>query len=411
MPSRLRTLGAIGMNSAPPAGHTGDMDDTELRRARAATFTVFFLTGMVITAWATRIPAIQDRLDLSPAGLSLAVLGMEGGAIAGLPLGAWLVARRGSRVSLRLGFVAYPAGLIAVAAAPGLGTLTLALIAMAAANSVVDVAMNAQGAHLEHRTGRPELSRLHAGHPIGLVAGGLAGTAAASAHAPVGPHFAVVAAVGGLLGLLATRWVLHEPLRPRQPTFTRPHRRLLQLGIVAFFASLATGAAENWSAVHMTGERGASPGLAAAAVTAYAVALAAGRLAGDRVIAAHGRRTVVQHGALLAAGGATVALTAPTIPLAIMGWALLGLGLAAVTPAVIGAAPQLVDAPPATAIAAVTTISYLGSFTGPPLIGLLTEYSTLTLALGTMVAASLLTAALARLGLRPRSGTDSSTTS
>jgi MFS family permease len=387
MPSRLTTLGAIGMNSAPPAGHTGDMDDTELRRARAATFTVFFLTGMVITAWATRIPAIQDRLDLSPAGLSLAVLGMEGGAIAGLPLGAWLVARWGSRMSLRLGFVAYPAGLIAVAPAPGLGTLTLALIAMAAANSVVDVAMNAQGAHLEHRTGRPELSRLHAGHPIGLVAGGLAGTAAASAHAPVGPHFAVVAAVGALLGLLATRWVLHEPLRPRQPTFTRPHRRLLQLGIVAFFASLATGAAENWSAVHMTGERGASPGLAAAAVTAYAVALAAGRLAGDRVIAA------------------------PTIPLAIMGWALLGLGLAAVTPAVIGAAPQLVDAPPATAIAAVTTISYLGSFTGPPLIGLLTEYSTLTLALGTMVAASLLTAALARLGLRPRSGTDSSTTS
>jgi hypothetical protein len=154
-------------------------------------------------------------------------------------------------VSLRFGFVAYPAGLIAVAAASGLGTLTPALMAMAAANSVVDVAMNAQGAHLEHRTGRPVLSRLHAGHPLGLVAGGLVGTAAAAAQVPVSLHFAVVAAVGTLLGLLATRWGLDEPRRPRQPTFTRPHRRLLLLGGVAFFASWSpvrprTGARCTW---------------------------------------------------------------------------------------------------------------------------------------------------------------------
>jgi hypothetical protein len=97
--------------------------------------------------------------------------------------------------------------------------------------------------------------------------------------------------------------------------------------------------------------------------------------------------------------GAQPSFTGPTVPLAIVGWALVGLGLAAVIPAVIGAAPQLVDAPPATAIAAVTTIGYLGSFTGPPLIGLLAEFSGLTLALSTIVVASLLTAALARLGL------------
>jgi hypothetical protein len=388
------------MDPAQLVGHTFGMDDTQLQRARAATFAAFFLTGFVTAAWATRIPAIQDRLDLSPAGLGLAVLGLEGGAIAGLPLGAWSVARRGSRVSLRFGFVAYPAGLIAVAAAPGLGALTPALMTMAAANSVIDVAMNAQGAHLEHRTGRPVLSRLHAGHPLGLVAGGLVGTAAATAQVPVSLHFVAVAAVGALLGLLATRWGADEPRGPRQPAFTRPQRRLLLLGAVAFFASVVTGAAENWSAVHLAGERGAGPGLAAAAVTAYAVALAAGRLAGDRMIAAHGRRRVVHRGALLAAGGATLALTGPTVPLAIVGWALVGLGLAAVIPAVIGAAPPLVDAPPATAIAAVTTIGYLGSFTGPPLIGLLAEYSGLTLALSTIVVAGLLTAALARLGLR-----------
>src|SRR5688572_3618074 len=119
------------------------------RRARAATAVVFFVTGFVVAAWATRIPAVRERLALSPGTLALAVLGLEGGALAGLPAGGALVARLGSRPSLRLGFAVYPAALLGVALAPGLGWLVAALAVLAAANSVVDVAMNAQGVELE----------------------------------------------------------------------------------------------------------------------------------------------------------------------------------------------------------------------------------------------------------------------
>ena len=63
--------------------------------------------------------------------------------------------------------------------------------------------------------------------------------------------------------------------------------------------------------------------------------------------------------------------TAPAVLPAFAGWVLLGLGLAATTPAIIGAAPGVADVPVPAAIAAVTTVSYLGSFTGPPLIGAL----------------------------------------
>ena len=124
----------------------------------------------------------------------MAVLGLEGGALAGLPAGAALVARLGSRPSLRLGFAVYPTALLAVALAPGLAWLAAALAAMAAANSVVDVAMNAQGIELERRYRRPILSGLHAAHPFGMLAGGLGGTTAAAAGLAVLPHFAMAAA-------------------------------------------------------------------------------------------------------------------------------------------------------------------------------------------------------------------------
>jgi hypothetical protein len=294
----------------------------------------------------------------------------------------------------------FPPALILVATAPGLAAVAAALALFAAANSVVDVAMNAQGVELERRLDRPVLSSLHAGHPLGLVAGGLAGTAAAAAGIGVAGHFTAAAVAGTALGLLATVPLVREPAAPAHRVLTRPSRRLLALGAVAFCATLVTSSAENWSAVAVRSAHGASEALAAATFTAYALALAAGRAAGDRLVTRHGRLRVVRRGALLGGVGAAAAVLAPGVGGAMAGWALVGLGLAAATPAIIGAAPGLAAMPVPAAIAAITSISYLGSFSGPPLVGGLGELVGLPAALGLMAVVCAAMAALAGAGLR-----------
>jgi MFS family permease len=372
------------------------------RHARTANTAIFFMTGAVYAAWATRIPAIKERLGLSASELGLAILGLEGGAVLGLSAGALLVARAGSPASLRLGFILYPTALVGVALAPGLTALAAALGAMAAASSVVDVAMNAQGVELERRHGRPLLSSMHAGHPFGLVAGGVAGAAAATAGVSVLAHFGVAAALGVAVGVGATRWLVREQPQPRGRAFASRPRPLMLLGLVAFCAFLLDGAATNWSAVHLRDERGAGPGLAAAAFTAFALALALGRLAGDRMVARLGRARVVQAGGAVAALGSALAISAPANGLALAGWALFGLGLAPIAPTVLGAAPAAGDAPAAVAIATVSTIGYLGSFTGPALIGGLAELGGLSAALCLLVAVS---AGMVGLGRKTREPT------
>jgi MFS family permease len=367
----------------------------EDRRARAATALIFFLTGAVFAAWSTRLPAIKERLGLTDAALAVAILGLEAGAIAGLPLGGALVARAGSRAALRLGFAAYPLGLVAVGLAPGVETLAAALAAMAFANSVVDVAMNAQGVELERRTDRPLLSGLHAGHSFGLAAGGLAGTFAAATGVPVRTHFALTAAAGLMAAMLAARRLVPERRTAGERRFAWPRGRLAVLGLVAFCAFLLDGAAYNWIAVQVRAERGAAPGVAAAAFMLYAVTLAAARLAGDRLVARFGRLAVVRGSALVAAAGSTLAVAGPGVPAALGGWALFGLGIAAVAPAVLGAAPAAGDAPPAVSIAAVTTVGYLGSFTGPPAIGAIAGPVGLSAALGVLPVVALVAALLA----------------
>jgi MFS family permease len=387
---------------ADATNEIGEIASSRERRARAATTLIVLMAGWVYAAWATRIPAIKDELGLSEGELGLAILGLEAGAIVGLPTGGAFVARAGSRHALRIGFVIYPAALVAVALAPGLATLAASLAVLAAANSVVDVAMNAQGVELERRYERPILSGLHAGHPLGLVAGGLAGSAAAAAESSVRAHFAAAAAVGLVTALAATTVLVREPARDGQSAFLRPSGRLLFLGLIAFCAFLLDGAACNWSAVHVRSEYAASAGLAAIAFTLFSLTLAVGRLFGDRLVARFGRIRVVQGCGVVAAAGSLSAIAASTAPMSLAGWALFGLGLAALAPTVLGAAPGVPGASPAVAIAAVTTIGYLGSFTGPPAIGAIAEISSLPTALGQLVAVSALMLLLARPGLRER---------
>lgn len=370
------------------------------RRARLAATLVFFVTGWLSAAWATRIPAVRAELDLSTGELAVAVLGLEAGAIAGLPAGGAVTARLGSPRALRIGFGVLATSLFGVALAPGLGALVAALAVTAAGTSVVDVAMNAQGVELDRRYRRPVLSSLHAAHPLGLAVGGLAGMAAAGSGLSLAAHFAAVASLGLVAAMTATVFLVREPAGDTRGAIERPSGRVMLLGLIAFCAFLLDGAASNWSAVHLESDHGAGAVVAAAAFTLFSLTLAAGRLAGDRLVARVGRARVVQASGAIAAAGSALAVAAPSVEAALAGWAVFGLGLATLAPTVLGAAPGAGRASPAAAIAAVTTVGYLGSFSGPPAIGALAELTGLSAALGMLVAMSLLTAVLANPALR-----------
>jgi MFS family permease len=384
----------------------GDMPSIEVRRARAAATAVFLLTGVVTASWSARIPAIQQRLGLSSAALGMVFASLEGGAVLGLPAAGALVARLGSGAGLRLGLLLYPPGLVAVAAAPGLGWLCAAVATMAAGNSLMDVAMNAQGVEVQRRYRRPVLSSMHAGHSFGVLAGAAGGTAAAAAGIRPLAHFSLVCVLALVTGATMVSRLLGEDRSEGAPLLLRPRGRLLVLGAAAFLVFLVDGAAENWSAVHLRGERGASAAGAAMGFTAFALGVAVARLVSDRLLARLGRVRFVRAAGVVTAAGAALAITAPTPVPAIAGWAVLGGGLGGIAPALLGAAPAVAGTSPPVAIAAVTTLGYLGAFTGPPLIGALAGVAGLSAALGALVAAPVLTTLLARGALgAARAGT------
>jgi len=213
---------------------------------------------------------------------------------------------------------------------------------------------------------------------LGVLGGGLTGTAAAGLGVPVDAHLALVAAIGLVGGQAATLALVDTP-RAAGPSLALPRGPLLGVGAIAFCAFLVDGAANNWSAVHVA-DTGAGEGVAAAAFAAFASGLVTGRLTGDRGDAPR----VFRRSGLVTTVGMALVLLAPVPPLALAGWFVVGLGVAPVAPTVMRAA-----GPAPASIAAVTTIGYLGSFTGPPLIGGLATLTTLSAALTIVLAASL----------------------
>lgn len=367
------------------------------RAARLAVSGNFLLNGIGLASWAPRIPEVKNAVDLSTGTLGLALLSISVGAFAGTFLAGALVSRWGSRrVTVASGLL-----LGATLGLPGLaptGLLLAGALACAGfADGAHDVAMNAHGVVVERRYERSILSGLHAVWSVGAGVGGLIGALAAAAGVPVAVHLAAAGVVVMIGAASSAPWLLpagadRSPMK--RPTLTMPNRTVLLLALVALAVALIEGAPADWSAVYLSETLSASPGVAGAGYAAFAFAMVAGRLGGDRFLLRYGPSTAVRWGGWVSAAGMSAGLLVAHPAATIAGLALVGVGVAVVFPAIFSAAGNLPDVPAGSAISTVAMVSRGGFLLGPPLIGFTAEATSLRLGLGIVVVAALAMAGL-----------------
>ncbi|MET7932925.1 MFS transporter [Streptomyces sp. NPDC005322] len=352
----------------------------QVRRARVAVATVFAVHGAVTGNFATRIPWIQERLDISAGQLGLALAFPAIGASVAMPLAGRISHLFGARAALRGLLALWCAGLVMPPLAPGPIWLCGVLFLFGASAGMSDVAMNALGVEIENRLGRPIMSGLHGMWSVGALTGSAAGTVAAHADADARLHLGIAAAVLAVLGAVACHWVLDLRGAPEErppPRFTLPPRSALIIGAVGFCAVFAEGASLDWSAVYLRDVMGSSPGVAAACTTAFSCTMAGARLIGDAVVARFGAVRTVRTGGVLATLGGLLLVTASGPALAIAGFGLIGLGIAVVVPLAFAAAGRSGPAP-SQAIAGVATITYTSGLIAPAAMGSIADLTSLT---------------------------------
>ncbi|MGE7384767.1 MFS transporter [Streptomyces sp. NPDC004126] len=372
-------------------------------RGAAALYAVFFLNGIVLASWAPRIPQVKEQLGLSDGRLGTALLGVALGSVPAMPAAGLLVDRFGSRPVARCAALVYAPAIALPGLAGSLPELVLGLAVLGASVGALDVAMNAHAVDLERRTGRARLSSFHGLFSAGALAGALLGTAAAAGGVGVRTQFTVSAVVG-----VAVAGVAVAALHPAAPPPPPPPRgdgggghggpgagRLLPLSALGLCVLLVEGVMTDWSSVYLADSLGAGPGAAGAGYAAFALAMTAGRLGGDRAAGRFGPVRVVRWGALLSAAGALAALLSGHPAASVVAFCAVGLGISASFPLVVGGASRIPAASAGTAVATVSTTGYFAFLAGPPLIGLLASHSSLRTALFLVPALALAAAVLA----------------
>ena len=380
---------AAGTTNSPPARPVA---------ARVAVLGVFSVNGFVLANWFVRIPAIQQKLSLGEGLLGLALLGAAVGALICMPLTGALVSRFGSRRVVGATALLLSFSVVLPALAPSLFWLVLALAMIGAANGALDVSMNSQAVAVEKRYGRPIMSSFHAAFSFGSLAGAVLGGLVASAGVQPLMHFSGVAILCSVASVVFYRRLLPDSADIAEedaPAFARPNKALLGLGIISFCVLLGEGAMGDWSAVYLNNTLQTGPGFAAFGFAAFSLAMAFGRLFGDKVIERFGPARTVRLCAAIAAVGLGVSLAVGQQHVALVGFACAGTGFSIVFPAALSAAGRTKGMAPGPALAAVSTAGYTGFLVGPPAIGFAAELTGLGGALYIVVALSVATVLLA----------------
>jgi MFS family permease len=375
---------------------------------RSAITAVFFVDGALFATWASRIPALSDHVHADPGVLGLCLLAPAAAAVVSMPQVGRLLPGRSSSLFCRVAMVGLMVAVMLPALAQTVPELAGALLVVGLTNSTLDLVMNAQGVSIERGMNKPILSSLHAAFSFGGFAG--AGLGALAAGLGISPliHFGFAVALFGVLGLVATARLPRDDhdvdAEAPKLRWTRLPVRLVLIGVACFFSLLAEGGASDWSAKLVRDDLAGTAALGAIAYAVFSIGMGTGRLLTDRLWARWGTGGLLRRSGALAALGFAVGLGVGTVPSAIAGFAALGLGLAGVIPTLFRAGADHPGVSTGPALAAVSSLGYLGFLAGPPIIGAIAQLTSLRLASGVLVLAGVVVVLLAPVASdQPRS--------
>jgi MFS family permease len=358
---------------------------------------VFAANGATIASFAVRTPTLKadHALTAGQLGLVSAMFGVA--ALLSMQLTGGLAARLGSSWIVRSTTVMLPLALLGVGLARGLGQLFAAMLLVGGVHGMLDVTMNAHAVAVERALGRPIMNGCHAAWSLGAVGGSLAGGAAAGAGVSLARHYLYLGVLLIAVALFMGRRLLPAATDRQARAVTggaQRHdwregwtRRLLVLGAMGATVLTCEAAVANWSGVFLSENLHTTLGVASLGYIAFTACETTVRMVGDRLSARYPAPILVRLGAAIGATGLTVVVLSPRPVLAVVGFAVMGVGLATTLPVIFSVVGHLgadgVGA--ASLVARLTTMTYSGILLGPALIGWLAQAIGLTWTLAALV--------------------------
>ena len=364
---------------------SGNAQPFSKRTFRIAVGLMFFLAGLCFSSWASRIASIQQDLDLSEAALGGILFAAPVGLMLSLPISGWLIAMIGSRKLLFISLILYSIALLGLGLSPNIYLLIFSLFLFGFFGNGVNISVNTQAILAEKVYAKPIMASFHGIWSLAGFTGAIIGSIMIGYNILVYQHFLIIMLIIFILLSLGYKFLQKDSGIPAgQPIFVKPDKSLMGLGLIAFCSLICEGAMFDWSVVYFKKVILADGAWIGAGYSAFMGTMAMGRFFADWFSSRFGIKITLQISGALTASGLITAVAFPQLITAIAGFLIVGLGVSSVIPLVYSAAGRSKVLSPGIALAAISTIGFLGFLLGPPVIGLVAGATSLRVSFSLM---------------------------
>ena len=349
------------------------------RQIRIANAIFFFVSGFGYTTWASRIPYIQQSLHLNEAQLGLAFLAMPAGLMCTMPITGRLLGKYSSSRIMLVGAVAFNLMLGLLGFTSQYWQFISILFFFGSSRNLLNLSINTQSVGVQALYNKSIINTFHGIWSLAGFAGAGTGYLMVYFNVPPAWHLLTVSIGLCLVSFLAWPNTLHEKPAPRErkPIFPLPDKTLLKFALICFASMACENVMYDWSGIYMHKAVHASNVTATASFVVFMIAVTAGRFSGDSLVGKWGIKRLLQNSGVLIVSGFALAIALPYPATVITGYALIGLGVSCMVPLVFSVAGRSKSMSGGPAIAAVSTVGYLGFLLVPPLVGFVAQAANL----------------------------------
>lgn len=348
------------------------MGNLSNRTHRIAVGALFFFYGLCFASWASRIPSIQQHLGLSESALGAVLFSLPVGLFISLPLSGWVIAKIGSKKVVLLSGLLYSSLLLGIGLSDNTVQLIISLFLFGFSGNMLNISANTQAVGVEALYNKTIMASFHGMWSLAGLAGAAIGTLMIASSILPSHHYIYIFLCSLITLAISFPYLLNQDLNKNEnlPVFSLPDKSIINLGIIAFCSMMCEGAMFDWSGIYFKKVVMVEKALIGAGYTAFMATMAGTRFFADWLTNKLGLKKILQWSGIFTALGLIVSVLFPSLPTALAGFLLIGMGVSSVVPLVYSAVGKSKKLSPGIALAAVSTLGFLGLLLGPPIIGL-----------------------------------------
>lgn len=339
----------------------------------------YFLGGFGFTSWASLIPFLRQQLQIQDDHLGFLLLAVGLGALIMMMLAGSIAGRLGCRRSLTIAGLAIAVALNVLCYVPAYAAALVMAVLLGSSLGLLDVVVNINGIFIERKVHKRLMSGLQAMWSLGNFAG--AAFFASLLH--LGFYWKIVMIAGAVfIGLCVCFFAPHlhgeRQASGKGASLVLPKGKIVLIGLVCTIAFLVEGSINDWSGVFMTTEKGIDISQSGLGLTLFTASAFLARLPGDSLTMHFGPRRLLALSLPVAFAGFLGILLISGGPLLFASYILIGVGCANTVPIFYSSLGTQKDMPVADAVAAVSTIGYVGILLAPAVLGFIGRAFSLT---------------------------------